>query len=69
MTTELLRQLLAEKRAKLEPFNSGFVRLFMRRPTIDPQQRSGWTRFFAEGAPEWSAPTLVRMDVAAPLLG
>lgn len=69
MTTELLRQLLDAKRAKLEPFNSGFVRLFMRRPTFDLKSMPAMNRFFAEGAPEWSSPTLVRMDVAAPLLG
>lgn len=62
-TPELVKKVLAGG-GKIEPFNRAYVRIFARRPTFPPAA-DPLNRFFQEGAPEFSAPSLVPAEVAA----
>lgn len=45
------------------PFNSGFVRYFMKRPQVDISTiKEPLNRFFAEGAPRYSGPGLINRE-------
>lgn len=61
-TSKMVRQLLADGAAKVEPFNSAFVRLFMKKPDLPPSTNP-LNRFFQEGSPEYSAAGLVPKSV------
>ena len=65
MRAARLKELLANGRAKIEPFNTGYVRLFMARPKFDMSKISdAMNRFFAEGGPDYNPPVLVPKAIA-----
>lgn len=57
-TSKTVRQVLADGTAQVEPFNSAFVRLFMKKPGL-PASTDPLNRFFQEGSPDYSAASLV----------
>jgi hypothetical protein len=61
-TVDLVKKVLAAG-GKVTPFNTGYMKIFVRRPTLAPSS-DGMNRFFQEGGPEYSSPGLVPMNIA-----
>lgn len=65
-SVERVTQLLQSGRVKVERFNDAYARLYMKRPVVKAASIADpLNRFFAEGEPEFNAPVLIPMCIAA----